>query len=822
MCNGIVTVALMQRTLRALYVAMGRLVCYTAIGSGVTTWRPEDLARAMSSSCGRQSSTARCRETRGDKKVVTEKLYFSGINGATGGYGLQPVTAEALTERVLADRYSAVRQLRELQRELSHRAAGERKVLAVVEFLVKDILGFLKSGGQAPDSWYSESARKLLTILFGGKSQPLPGDVQILAERLRQEPVETFTRIAKSLTSSQGSTLAQWLFDQTGSDPAVLRTTLESRFDQALVVLRRAYLSSDGMPAIDAQGILRSPWIEEFCGALDELPLDSLKVLPGVDVITAPLRALVHGLGTLSGLRGEGRMSEARQRLQALSVVGTFDSWHEIVAELRGVFVALRRARQPLRSQDLYEAMRGWLDELRRSATGQMGTVPWVDPRKLEESGWGIIFPASMAEERCQAILKALAPLLNRRQQQSGSLYRLYAGRHGYRPGDTASTFLRRPPRNADAANPADPKGTGVPYYLLLVGSAEEIPFEFQYQLDVQYAAGRLDFDDDLEAYHNYALNVVSVEEQPGLVGSQLVFFGSEHPGDAATNLSSNHLVAPLAQHFRARTVGSPWQIIRIAPEKTTKGNLLKILQLTPAPALVFTATHGLEFPADDPRQRDLQGALLCQNWPAKRGAVPPNSYFSAADVTEALNLRGTILFLFACYGAGTPRIDDYHRAEYRQRATPIAAVPFVAALPKAMLALKERGALAVISHVERIWGLSFLSEATYRPEGMQSRKREHIEVYASAIERLLDGQPVGAALDFFNMRYAAIATELTYLYDRLADPPSREDAYRLAELWTANNDARGYIVVGDPAVRLHTPDPVGGQGGPTGRNGPR
>ncbi len=740
---------------------------------------------------------------------MTEKLYFSGINGATGGYGLQPATAEALTERVLADRYSAVRQLRELQRELSHRAAGERKVLAMVEFLVKDILSFLRAGGQAPDTWYSESARKLLTVLFGGKSQPLPGDIQILADRLQQEPVETFTRIAKSLTSSQGSTLAQWLFDQTNEDPSVLRATLESRFDQALVVLRRTYLSSEGTQAVDAQSILRSPWIEGFCRALDELPLDSLKVLPGVDVITAPLRALVHGLGTLPGLRGGGRMSEARQRLQALSVAGTFDSWHEIVAGLRGVLVALRRVRQPLRAQDVHEAMRGWLDELRRSATGQMGTVPWVDPRKLEESGWGVIFPAAMAEDRCQAILKALAPLLNRRQQQSGSLYKLYAGRHGFRPGDTASTFLRRPPRNADAANPADPKGTGVPYYLLIVGSPEEIPFEFQYQLDVQYAAGRLDFSDDLEAYHNYALNVVSAEEHPDQAGSQLVFFGTEHPGDVATGLSSNHLVAPLAQHFRARTLGSPWQIIRIAPEKTTKSNLLKILQLTPAPALVFTATHGLEFPADDPRQSDLQGALLCQNWPARRGTVPPNTYLSAADITEGVNLRGTILFLFACYGAGTPQTDDYHRAEYRQRATPIAATPFVAALPKAMLALKERGALAVISHVERLWGLSFLSEAMYRPEGMQSRKREHIEVYASAIERLLDGQPVGAALDFFNMRHAAIATELTYLYDRLADPPSREDAYRLAELWTASNDARGYIVVGDPAVRLRTPDPV-------------
>ncbi len=63
--------------------------------------------------------------------------------------------------------------------------------------------------------------------------------------------------------------------------------------------------------------------------------------------------------------------------------------------------------------------------------------------------------------------------------------------------------------------------------------------------------------------------------------------------------------------------------------------------------------------------------------------------------------------------------------------------------------------------------------------------------------------------MDFMNMRHAALATELTYLYDRLAEPPSAEDVYRLAELWAANNDARGYIVVGDLAVRLAAASPA-------------
>ncbi len=60
----------------------------------------------------------------------------------------------------------------------------------------------------------------------------------------------------------------------------------------------------------------------------------------------------------------------------------------------------------------------------------------------------------------------------------------------------------------------------------------------------------------------------------------------------------------------------------------------------------------------------------------------------------------------------------------------------------------------------------------------------------------------MGDVLDYLHARYAELATELSTRIEDIRDM-KRFDPPELAALWTGTNDARGYVILGDPAVRL-------------------
>jgi hypothetical protein len=434
------------------------------------------------------------------------------------------------------------------------------------------------------------------------------------------------------------------------------------------------------------------------------------------------------------------------------------------------------------------------LEELRRrrqrDTEAQFAVKEGVDPKKLDEAGWGVIFAFGADAAIPQAaIYEALAPLLQLRKAQASArnekLYREFRDADAYRPGESKLDFLNR---QGVGPGPVDPEA--MPYYLLIVGDPDTIPFRFQYQLDVQYAVGRIHFETVAE-YAAYARSVVAAETGSLALAKRAAFFAAANDGDMATKLSRDELAAPLAA-WAADPAQSArgWAVESYFDGAATKARLASLLG-DDAPAFLFTASHGMCYANGDVRQLAKQGALLCQDWPGPsfKGALPDGFFYSGDDLASDAKIFGTIAMHFACFGAGTPM-----RSDYTASGQPDAIAPqsFLGRLPQRMLAHPRGGALAVIGHVERAWGCSFHWD----------RAGSQTEVFKSTIKRLMEGHPVGSAVEYFNGRYAELSSDLSIQLED-AKFGAKVDPYLLAGLWTANNDARGYSVVGDPAVRL-------------------
>jgi hypothetical protein len=414
-----------------------------------------------------------------------------------------------------------------------------------------------------------------------------------------------------------------------------------------------------------------------------------------------------------------------------------------------------------------------WLaQQAQRLSEPHLGLPYDVEPDDVDAAGWGVVFQSDESPD----VRARVADLVeHRRGTRTKELE--------YRSGESVRDWLTR---HGVSRGNVDPDL--VPFYLLLVGCPERIPFDFQFDLDAEYCVGRIDFD-TADDYGHYATSVIAYEQGDSTPRTDsAVFLGSKHPGDKATALTADKLVAPLAKKVPKRVQARVY-----LEDDATKERLTEVVDGQEGmPALLFTATHGLEWPLGHASRLDEQGSLLCQGWiphtPAQRG-----HYFTGSDVTGTSAVHGLVAFHFACYSAGMPQYNDFTRPGV---APPmIAERPFVARLPRRLLAHEEGGALAVIGHVERAWTCSIETAGA----GPQLRP------FSNALGSILTGQPVGYAMKDFNERYATLSVDLSTTLRKLSRgaTPSLVD---LARDWLERNDARNYVILGDPAVRLRTP----------------
>jgi hypothetical protein len=474
------------------------------------------------------------------------------------------------------------------------------------------------------------------------------------------------------------------------------------------------------------------------------------------------LAGLIHVAGKLPHLpMPESQGRPARDTIARMSnerlgggvdgLTGGYRSEPEPDSEL-----ARRVSGSPVLSRQELRERRWWVERYSIDDPGRL-PVYGFDLLKLEEAGWGVVFSS---EATVPDIREALTPLLSRRQQQAGRGYVELT----YRLGEDKLDFLAA---HRSVPGAVDPRR--VPYYLLLVGSPETIPFSFQQDLDIQYAVGRIWFD-CLEDFANYAAGVVRAEAQPSLRRKRLAFFSPEN--DEATRRLSRDWIAPLAQ----KVAGPEHEILRWTGLEARKERLRQLLGGGETPSLLFLASHGLAFPEGHALRPSDQGALVCQDWPGpeRGGPLSPGHYFSAGDVPVDADLQGLIAFLLADFAGGDG--------------------PSLARLPQRLLGHPRGGALAVVSLVDRSWGMSFGPTGSSR-----------VEFARRVLQTLLAGEPLGFAMQFLNQLQAEVSVQLASALARNEGASPKELLReRFAGLWRVLQDTRNLVVFGDPAVRLH------------------
>lgn len=142
---------------------------------------------------------------------------------------------------------------------------------------------------------------------------------------------------------------------------------------------------------------------------------------------------------------------------------------------------------------------------------GEFGRQPTVDLGNPRLAGWTYLIHRD--DPNREAIEAALKPLATYRAMADAPL--IFAGEEDWTKWLTEK-YLSIPQRKR-------------PYYVLLAGDPELIPFRFQAMLDVAACVGRVDFDsvDDLKTYVD---KVIRLEDAPEPVTTaEVLFFATDH-----------------------------------------------------------------------------------------------------------------------------------------------------------------------------------------------------------------------------------------------------------------------------------------------------
>ncbi|QRK10609.1 hypothetical protein JQX13_11270 [Archangium violaceum] len=419
------------------------------------------------------------------------------------------------------------------------------------------------------------------------------------------------------------------------------------------------------------------------------------------------------------------------------------------------------------------------------------------DPNDLEAQRWGLILPEGPEGDRLRDLIRPLIEF--RRAQQGGHPVKEYRVPKG--PMTMAEAALWRK-RHFDSG---EHLSADVPRYQLILGDFDQVPLAIQQIQASDGYVGRLHFSDE-QGYLAYVEKVLRAERLPRQ-GLGRMLFHTAHDGTPALNAGFNALINPGLELIREGLSQGrfPASGLHVHGEEQEPGldRFLENSSLT-EPGVLFSMSHGIGAPRGgwktDADRLAGQGAM----------SFGREGQLSASDLTSRTFMPNGIWFMFACFGAGTPDISAYsHWLRHLVEAGRYSRLPdvmktlagtgrpFVAATPQKVLA-NPNGPLAFIGHVDLAWTFSF------REDDSPAKKRPGR--FIEPLKSMLRSNRVGIGFRELYRYLALTDTELSSIHDddvRTGATASNDELIRRGYLWMMRQDIAGYVMLGDPAVRL-------------------
>ncbi|MFL6388959.1 MAG: hypothetical protein ACJ71U_15870 [Terriglobales bacterium] len=361
-----------------------------------------------------------------------------------------------------------------------------------------------------------------------------------------------------------------------------------------------------------------------------------------------------------------------------------------------------------------------------------------------------------------------------------------------YREGwDQRFRLLRNYAEQIDVAIGQSPFGTGresMPYYILICGTPDQVPWELQYVLNAHYAVGRLHLTG--AALENYVNALLLEWKDLGADTRKAVVWAVNHGGDDITALMRDVIAVRVRDKLAHDTeLAAGVQFLDGAGNATVL-KLAKCLSDN-KPAVIITTSHGQTYPLDNPATLGNELGLLVDQGYA---SVKPS------DVLKGWQPAGAIWYAHACCSAGASAQTMFdgltqEGSDVDRVLKGVAAVGNkVAPMPTELLGA-AKPLRAFIGHVEPTFDWTLKNFDTNQLLAWSLEEALYTELYQPS--------PVGYAFRRWYDRLASLYTS----YDQELVAFGRGNNTRAAMLkdLLAARDVQSTVLLGDPTATLPT-----------------